>query len=178
MATSLNDGQLATLGDLVHEGVLPYELQDLSTIYSARSVLRLYASLASIQRQALRQGKAIRAAQMTPAQRDLLVAALRENSLSGPTPLDLTSLAAGSLSLTAERCVQIREQREGSTRYYTEPAIGPAEPPAANERVVMIRHPVTQVRLQFEYGSVATEIACLTIASPALTRMTSAAEGR
>ena len=29
------------------------------------------------------------------------------------------SAAAGSLSLTAERCVQIREQREGSTRYYT-----------------------------------------------------------
>src|SRR5205823_2862973 len=49
MATSLNDGQLATLGNLAGEGVLPYELHGLSILDSARSVLRLYASLTSRQ---------------------------------------------------------------------------------------------------------------------------------
>jgi hypothetical protein len=189
MVTSLNDGQLAMVGRLASEGVLPYELRDLSALDPARYALRLYASLTSSQRQALWNGKAIAVGQMAPTQRGLLATALQEGS-SALSTFDVSAPSADGLSLAAERWVQIKERRPESIRYYDEPvaaagateagaapaptrggqpaagaaAARPAERPG--ERVVVTRHPVIRMRLQFRSGSGRQEIACLTVASP------------
>jgi hypothetical protein len=171
IARSLNDGQLASLGDLLCQGVLPYELQDLSRVHSVRNALCLYANLSSRQQEALWQGRAITAAQMTPTQCELFAAASQEYS-GGPSPQELLPLAGASLSLIAEPCIQVREQRPESTRYYREPAPVPAEPLAAMDtisptaRVVVTRHSVTRVRLRLQCGPVGRDLAFLTIALP------------
>jgi hypothetical protein len=191
MVTSLTDGQLQTLGTLVNAGLLPRELHDLSTVHSARYALRLYGSLSPVQRQALWQGRAISVSQMTPTQRQLFAAAFREPRRARLTPLDLAHLAAGSLSLAAERYVRIEEQHGGATRNRPEPPIAAAVPLGAKDtstfpRVDGLRnadesvsrltpatkpaavtlHPLTQFRFQFRYGPATRETVYLTVASP------------
>jgi hypothetical protein len=169
MAGALTDAQLDGLGSLAGEQGLPLGLPGAG---SARHVLRLYGSLSPAQQQALWQGNAIPAAKMAPAQRVLFAAGLQERSRYGRPPLPPAQWAAGSLSLTSERFVLIREQRGGVRQDRLERAPIPGAPdsdPAAGRAAIPgapLRYPIISLRVRLSGGPQAEETFPILIAAP------------
>jgi hypothetical protein len=187
MTTALTDDQLYALDDVVYQTDLP---DDLREVAGARHALRLYASLSSAQRKALWQGGTMPAQQMTPPQRALFRAALQENLASGSR---WEQWPDWTFSLTHERFIRTRSQREGSAKYDDEPETPPQEDPAAGAEAPpdassvptaeteappgfssvttaapnsTTLHSVTHVEFQFQYGPEKRASFSLTIASP------------
>jgi hypothetical protein len=66
IATLLSDAQIDSLDGMYAEVFLPQPLQDLTDVAVARHLLRLYAALLPGQQQALRQGRRLLLAQISP----------------------------------------------------------------------------------------------------------------
>jgi hypothetical protein len=180
MAVGLTERQVAGLPSASVEAGLPLDFWD---VYPSRHVLRLYASLLPAQQQALWQGTALSVARMSPAQQTGFMKAVQDRLRNRPAPLIQARWDAGSLSLTTESFVRIREQVAGSPRYREEraptataepraPADGdapdgrqsatPGSPPTPRTR-----HPVTRLRFRLQCGPEISETFLLTIAAPA-----------
>jgi hypothetical protein len=188
VAAVLRDEQLASLGELTAAGVLPRELPDLQEIDAARHALRLYASLTLPQREALRRGAALPFERLLPVQRELFLAAVRENSRYRTPPLDRTEWVAGSFSLASERYTRVQEEQAGASHYRREEGMAAGAPPPAAPRapgesvlpslpgapaapsasppVRVTRHPVTRAWFIAERGAERLRLGFITIPTP------------
>src|SRR5439155_227777 len=71
MAAALTDLQLQSTKRLIRRGVLPMHAFYLESGLSARSWLRLYASLTAAQQRVMREGQSLSGTQLAPHQREL-----------------------------------------------------------------------------------------------------------
>ena len=132
---TLTDAQLDTLrGIVLFQGPSAFVLPD-----DPRHALRLYRSLTPGQQQALRQGRPLPVARMTPSQQALFRATLREQAQTRqgilvPTAEPAVGPAA-ALSLTHDRKVWIFKQHGNWTRIHYEPV-----PKTAGTAPVSARH--------------------------------------
>jgi beta-lactamase regulating signal transducer with metallopeptidase domain len=116
----LRDDQLQGFWIASESAAFPPAIADLSSIYSSRHALHLYASLSPGQQQALWDGRTIPVAELLPAQQALYLAAIREQTRYQPEAPDLRSWSSGSLSLRASPFVRIREVPDKGAESRTE----------------------------------------------------------
>jgi hypothetical protein len=149
-ATTLTDLQVDTLEGLFNTEVLPSQLADLRSLSGSLSLLRLYARLSPDQRQALEAGKPMAMAQLSPAQRPLVLAQLkRTHRWRLPLP-DMEQWGASRLSLTHKTDFRIREQRGQSVTYRLESAPAPR---TATRPEKVTRFPLTMWSMAIDYGA-------------------------
>jgi hypothetical protein len=124
--------------------------------------LRLYAKLTPAQRASLWQRRRVSLARITPAQRLLLAAALREPYRYPEATWSPKQFATASLSLEEERLIRIRQQR-GDTITEQDfapdaPELNPSgassvAPPATRpaKPLTITRYPLARVTLTIHY---------------------------
>jgi hypothetical protein len=149
-ATTLTDLQVNTLEGLLRVDTFSPQLNDLSALSGALSMLRLYGRLAPIQRQALHAGQSLATAQLSPVLRPFVLAYLNWAHRGRIPRPDFEAWGGGHLTLTRTPDVRIREQRGRSVtwRLESEPALRAATRPDA-----VTRFPVTRLRMEVHYGT-------------------------
>jgi hypothetical protein len=156
----------AGLRFLAYQARLPEEF------CGSRPALQLFADLTPEQQQALRSGKTLPMAELTPLQRALFVEPFNRGQQyqlhSRLTPYPPPDESTAGLSSSQEALVLIRERRGGLTSFRTEAASsagtaprlspGPGGGPPKLVRapwaapVSVERFPVTRMEFQFHYG--------------------------
>lgn len=180
VTTLLTDDRLDTLSLLAFDGVVKVNFRDLGAVLAAKDTLRLYAALLPAQQQALWRRLPLPAARMTPAQRDLLRAALDRDD-SRDVALSDAELAAARLSLTTQPQVVVVQQRPDGVAYQVEnvpatsatPVAAPlpaapaaASPKAASKPDTARRYPVAQITFHYQVGAQRFDQAPITAAAP------------
>jgi hypothetical protein len=188
MATTLTDAQFENLPVVYSDAGLPAGPFGLFGLQRCRLPLRLYAGLSAAQQQALSRGEPLVVPQMTPAQRELFLAGLREDSRHRLPPLNLDEWASGGFSLRIRPSLPMEAMPPlggigpppvpGSAPAPTAPAPGPPGPPPALPPGAPsaargpaapgpgARPPVAQVEFQLQYSPQDRESIVLTVASP------------
>jgi beta-lactamase regulating signal transducer with metallopeptidase domain len=143
MVVGLNDGQIGSLTNLANiTGIQP----DLYQVEPASSALRLYRALSPSQQQALWQGQRLPLARMSPSQRALAMAVLRQRPAPGGSTLAPQALTGVSFGLASEPRLRVRAQRAGATGYRELPISASAPVSPEGE----VRHRVTRLTLRFQ----------------------------
>jgi hypothetical protein len=155
-AAALTDAQMDILGSLREPaGLSP----DFSMVPGGRNGLRFYAILSAAQRQALWEHRPVSLTRLTPAQRLLLLAAVREGWQDPEWQGRPEQLAGATLSLKEEPLVRVRRQ-QGDT--ITEQEFAPGAPelialdqarpaaPGSAKRITVTRYPVARVTLTIQ----------------------------
>jgi hypothetical protein len=125
---ALNQEQLETMPDILMQTELPSEM---GRAPAARYLIRFEATLSAAQREALRQGTALRVEQLSAMQRDLLgLALLDANRHYGLTPT-AASVTEGSLTLVQQPQTRVIQRLAGRSRYLDEAPTAPVARPAA-----------------------------------------------
>jgi hypothetical protein len=184
-AATLTDLQLESAPQIVYHHAL-------FQLYPGRHMLRLYHSLPVNRQQALWQGRPVMVAEMSPAQRELFLAPLREPEKAPDPFLPSHNPAAAEaappsppqigpdsrFALGAEHVVRVEAQQGESTILHFEPvaaAPSPAPPPAAQRPgtrpgprpiPAVRRQPLVRVSLQFLYSPERQERVDLDAAPP------------
>jgi hypothetical protein len=189
MAATLTDAQFENLPIVYSDAGLPAGPFGLFGLQRCRLPLRLYAGLPAAEQQALSRGEPLVVTQMTPAQRELFLAALREDSRHRLPPLNLDGWASGSFSMRLRPSLRMEAMPPlggvgspssvpGSGPALTAPAPGaPGSPPAfplgspSAARGPGVpgpgaRPPVAQVEFQLRYSPQDRESLILTVAAP------------
>jgi hypothetical protein len=177
IVTSLNEAQIENLDNLSRAPGTAAVPPDFSGIYRARRPLRLYAALSPAQRQTAWQGRPVPATQMTAAQRDLFLTALRAYSRDSRSPFNIEEALQGSFSLSTSRLIRVRARDGERITQEDEPASlssavaaspsAPGSSPASGPPPGTVpRYPVTQLYFQFHLGQEAHGVQGITIASP------------
>jgi hypothetical protein len=131
--TTLTDAQRASLGeDRMERLGLPWDFGGQGT----GSAPLLFEALTQEQRQRLRQGRALRMAEMTSRQQNLFLERLRQGnryhlSVHLP-PITISDWSAARFSLKRERLLRTREAQGGLIRYRHQPAPSPRTAPTPN----------------------------------------------
>jgi hypothetical protein len=149
-ATTLTDLQLEAVSILSESGVFPTQWNDLRSLVSSRSMLRLYARLSPAQRQALHAGQPLAMAQLSPALRSLVPAQLERVNRWREALLDVEQWGGGHVTLSRIPDVRIREQRGQSVTWRLASAPAPA---VATRPDAVTRFPVTRLRFNIHYGA-------------------------
>jgi beta-lactamase regulating signal transducer with metallopeptidase domain len=151
MVAELDDAKLASLDDIASELGIPNAVRDLFGANHSRKVLRLYASLSAGQRHMLWRGEALPVARMLPAQRELLLSAVKETNRGRSPQLDLGRFASARIVLNPRPFFRVFT-KSGTTvairEEYT-PEEGGPNLPAGEVAPGVRRFPAT--RLWFEY---------------------------
>jgi hypothetical protein len=174
-AAVLSDEQVDSLNHLVEVAGLS---ADFGMVSASRQVLRLYATLTPAQRLALWQHRRVSLARITPAQRLLLAASLREVLRGLEATWTPEQLASASLSLEEERLIRVREQR-GNT--VTQQEFGPGatelDSPGRFDRVIpaaassakpvtVTRYPIARVHFVIYFDGGWSGVPPMTVSPP------------
>jgi hypothetical protein len=150
-ADALTDAQVA---GLIGGWYFPPQLADLQdaatgALEKARFLLRLYDRLAPAQQQVLWEGKPLAIAQLSPAQRSLVLAELDRISHTRDAVIDLEGWERGYIAFSGQPDVRIRERRGGAVTFRLEP-----EPAlrAATRPDEVTRFPVTHLQMRIQFG--------------------------
>jgi hypothetical protein len=175
MATTLNEGQWATMRQIIRDIGLP---DSYTSGRSPRPALRLYAILTPAQRQALRQGRPLLVSEMTREQQERFRQAVRQQAQILATTLTLDQWQTGRLSLTTGRFVRVRERQGGAARYHDQQSLvaaasrpparegAPTAPSANGKASVTTHHPITRVAFHFACGPELNDTVDLMVSSP------------
>jgi hypothetical protein len=174
-AATLSDGQMDSLNYLIEVAGIS---KDFAMVPAGRQGLRFYTTLTPGQRQALWLHQPVVLARLTPAQRALLVATLREGYRDSEFMVRPEWLASISLSLKEEPLIRVRQQ-QGNTITEQDFPFGALElaPPRGSARaalpatgaakaVTITRYPVARVSLTIHYEGGWTGPPPLTVSPP------------